>query len=961
MEKLFMSLRFHKGDINDTMNIYTTDSSTVGGFHMSKTNAPWSAFSGPNLGYVMEQYDLFLESPENVDSELAELFKKYGSPVQTTGSAPSVQVDDSLLDTVLKAIQLADAIRTHGHEAADIYPLNDRPKKTERISLDFYGLTEQDLEKVPVSLLVQNAPGHIQNGAQAIQHLKDVYTKKTAYEFAHVITREEREWLQSTIETLPQQDLSTEKKKEILARLTHVEGFEKFIHRTFVGAKRFSIEGLDSLVVLFDTLVEKANEEKVKQINIGMAHRGRLNVLTHILKKPYEMMFADFAHVPNDSFLPEDGSLEMSKGWYGDVKYHNGATYRSASGLTVKLAYNPSHLEVVSPVVTGQVRAAQETTDEAGFPKQDPSRAFAILVHGDAAFPGQGVVTEVLNYSRVPGYQTGGSVHVIANNMIGFTTEYFDSRSTLYSSDPAKGYEVPVIHVNADDPEAVIRVAELAFAYRQKFNKDIVIDLIGYRRYGHNEMDEPMVTNPEMYKLVHKHPTVRELYGKTLASASVLSEEEVTSLDSDTFAEMQAAYDRVKELDESKANEIIIPEAVLNGMPEHESGVEEDRLRQINEDLLKWPEEFTPFKKLARILKRREEPFAGKGKIDWGHAETLAFATILQDGQSVRLTGQDAQRGTFSHRHLVLHDETNGNELVPIHHIQDAKASFVVHNSPLTEAAILGYEFGYNLEDQNSLTIWEAQYGDFANMAQVMFDNFISAARSKWGLKSGLVMLLPHAAEGQGPEHTSARVERYLQLAAENNWTVANLSSAANYFHILRRQAAMLHDEAIRPLIIVSPKSLLRHPKVGADVAELTSGKFETIIEEPALGKNKEAVTKLVFASGKLAIDLSDKIDTGEGFDHLHIVRVEQLYPFPAEKIAEIIARYPNVKKLVWAQEEPQNMGSWHFALPYLLELGKGLEITYSGRTHRSSPAEGDGEAYKLEQARIISEVVENN
>ena len=339
----------------------------------------------------------------------------------------------------------------------------------------------------------------------------------------------------------------------------------------------------------------------------------------------------------------------------------------------------------------------------------------------------------------------------------------------------------------------------------------------------------------------------------------------------------------------------------------------------------------------------------------------MAFATILQDGQSVRLTGQDAQRGTFSHRHLVLHDETNGNELVPIHHIQDAKASFVVHNSPLTEAAILGYEFGYNLEDQNSLTIWEAQYGDFANMAQVMFDNFISAARAKWGLKSGLVMLLPHAAEGQGPEHTSARVERYLQLAAENNWTVANLSSAANYFHILRRQAAMLHDEAIRPLIILSPKSLLRHPKVGADVAELTSGKFETIIEEPALGKNEEAVTKLVFASGKLAIDLSDKIDTGEGFDHLHIVRVEQLYPFPAEKIADIIARYPNVKKLVWAQEEPQNMGSWHFALPYLLELGKGLEITYSGRTHRSSPAEGDGEAYKLEQARIISEVVENN
>ena len=629
--------------------------------------------------------------------------------------------------------------------------------------------------------------------------------------------------------------------------------------------------------------------------------------------------------------------------------------------MKVKLAYNPSHLEVVSPVVTGQVRAAQETTDEAGLPKQDPSTAFAVLVHGDAAFPGQGVVTEVLNYSRVPGYQTGGSIHIIANNMIGFTTEHYDSRSTLYSSDPAKGYEVPVVHVNADEPEEVIRVAKLAFAYRQKFNKDIVIDLIGYRRYGHNEMDEPMVTNPEMYKLVHKHPTVRELYGKNLSSESLVSEDEVKKLDEDTFAEMQAAYDRVKELPESKAHEIVIPEAVLNGMPEHESGVEEDRLRKINEELLTWPEDFTPFKKLARILKRREEPFNGKGKIDWGHAETLAFSTILQDGQSIRLTGQDAERGTFSHRHLVLHDETNGKELMPIHHISGSSSSFVVHNSPLTEAAILGYEFGYNLEDPNTLTIWEAQYGDFANMAQVMFDNFISAARAKWGLKSGLVMLLPHAAEGQGPEHTSARVERYLQLAAENNWTVANLSSAANYFHILRRQAAMLENEAIRPLIIVSPKSLLRHPKVGADVAELTSGKFETVIEEPNLGKNADSVTKIVFASGKLAIDLADKIDSGEGYDHLHIVRVEQLYPFPQEKIAAIIARYPNVKKLVWAQEEPQNQGSWHFALPYLLELGKGLDISYSGRTHRSSPAEGDGEAYKVEQARIIEEAVANN
>ena len=709
-----------------------------------------------------------------------------------------------------------------------------------------------------------------------------------------------------------------------------------------------------------DELIRQADQSNTKQVNIGMAHRGRLNVLTHVLNKPYEMMFAEFAHVPSDAFLPKDGSLKMSEGWYGDVKYHKGAAYRSKSGMTIKLAYNPSHLEVVSPVVTGQTRAAQEVTSAPGNPVQDKNAAFAILIHGDAAFPGQGVVTEVLNYSRVRGFQTGGSIHIIANNMIGFTTEHYDSRSTHYSSDPAKGFEVPVIHVNADDPEAVLAVAKFAHDYRKQFGKDIVIDLLGYRRYGHNEMDEPLVTNPTMYHIIHKHPTVRELYGNKLVSEKLIESTEVKSLDESVFSGMQAAYDRVKELPVSTAHEIVIPEVVLNGMPETPTGVAEERLTKINEELLSWSEGFTPFKKLEKILKRREEPFKGKGKVDWGHAETLAFATIIQDGNPVRLTGQDAQRGTFSHRHLVLHDANTGEEFTPMHTISDAKASFAVHNSPLTEAAILGYEFGYNLEDSNALTIWEAQYGDFANMAQVMFDNFISAARSKWGLKSGLVMLLPHGAEGQGAEHSSARLERYLQLGAENNWTVANLSSAANYFHILRRQAKMLNDDAIRPLIIVSPKSLLRHPLVGADVAELTTGQFETVIEQPGLGQNTEAVEKIVFASGKLAIDLADKVKDGAGFDHLHIVRIEQLYPFPAEKVKAIIDRYPNVKQLAWAQEESQNMGSWHFALPYLLELANGKDVTYVGRIPRSSTAEGDMDTYKEEQTRIIEEAVKS-
>lgn len=932
---------------------------------MSNNQTPWSAFSGPNLGYVMEQYDLFLQSPDDVDPELVQLFQQYGAPKipasVSSNNSDTPAVEPNNFEKVINAIQLADAIRTHGHLTANIYPLNDGPKEDSKMNLATYGLTEQDLREVPVSFLIRNAPSNIMNGLQAIEHLRSMYSDKIAFEIAHIVNSDERAWLQEKIEKgNVKEKLSTEDKKQLLKRLTQVEGFEKFIHRTFVGAKRFSIEGLDSLVLLMDELVRQSDRTKTKQVNIGMAHRGRLNVLTHVLKKPYEMMFAEFAHVPTDSFLPKDGSLELSEGWFGDVKYHKGASYRSQSGLTVKLAYNPSHLEVVSPIVTGQTRAAQETTDAAGYPVQDKNAAFAILVHGDAAFPGQGVVTEVLNYSRVRGYQTGGSIHIIANNMIGFTTEHYDSRSTNYSSDPAKGYEVPVVHVNADDPEAVVGVAKFAHEYRQKFGKDIVIDLLGYRRYGHNEMDEPLVTNPAMYHSIHKHPTVRELYGQQLVEESLMDSSEVKTLDESVFAGMQQAYDRVKELPQSTAHEIVIPQVVLDGIPELQTGVEESKLAKINEELLTWPSDFNAFKKLAKILKRREEPFKGKGKVDWGHAETLAFATILQDGNSIRLSGQDAQRGTFSHRHLVLHDEKTGAELTPIHSISDGKASFVVHNSPLTEAAILGYEFGYNLEDNNSLTIWEAQYGDFANMAQVMFDNFISSARAKWGLKSGLVMLLPHGAEGQGSEHSSARLERYLQLAAENNWTVANLSSAANYFHILRRQAKMLKDEAIRPLIIVSPKSLLRHPLVGADVSELTTGQFETIIEQPGLGEQVEKVEKIVFVSGKLAIDLADKVKDGADFEYVHIVRVEQLYPFPQEKIQEIVSRYPNVKQLVWAQEETQNMGSWNFALPYLLEIAKDQEITYVGRVHRASPAEGDGDTYKVEQTRIIEETLKS-
>ena len=926
--------------------------------------SPYSVFTGPNLGYVMEMYEQFKISPESVDPELAEMFRSYGAPTiegagQTT-AMPAVPTGD--FGKVLAAYKLVDAIRAYGHLASDIYPLEDRPKDVTRLEVTYYGLTENDLQLMPASLLLKNPPSTVENGLDAVNYLKSLYTGKIAYEFSHVIDEEERAWIQSKIENGEiSVQLSTDDKKALLERLTKVEGFEKFIHRTFVGAKRFSIEGLDSLVVLLDELVRRSEEDRVKKVLIGMAHRGRLNVLTHILNKPYEMMFAEFAGVPSEPFLPKDGSLETTHGWFGDVKYHMGALYKAPSGTERFLAYNPSHLEVVNPVVAGQTRAAQETTDNEGLPEQDMKAAYAIMIHGDAAFPGQGIVPETFNYSRVRGYKTGGSIHIIANNTIGFTTEYYDSRSTHYSSDPAKGFEVPVLHVNADSPEDVLAVAAFAFEYRQKFGKDILIDLIGYRRYGHNEMDEPLVTNPMMYNLIHKHPTPRQIYGSELVKANILKEEDVDKLDADVFAKMQAAYDRVKENSSaSKEKSNATPETIMAGYPRDlETGVSKDRLEQMNEELLSYPEDFTIFSKLDRILKRREEPFKGKGKVDWAHAEQLAFGSILQDGKPIRITGQDVQRGTFAHRHLVLHDEKTGEEFVPLHHISDSNAAFVAYNSPLTEFAVVGYEFGYNLEKDSALTIWEAQYGDFANMAQVMFDQFISSSHSKWGQQSGMVILLPHAYEGQGPEHSSARLERYLQLSAENNWTVANISSAANYFHVLRRQAMMLGTEVERPLVIVSPKSLLRHPLVGADVSDLSDGHFQTVLEQPGTGQKPEKVKKILFASGKMAIDLAEKVKDGEGFDHLHIVRVEQLYPFPSEKIEEIVARFPKAKELVWVQEEPRNMGSWSFALEYMQEIaGTKQSVSYVGRIHRASPSEGNGDAHKVEQQRIIEEAL---
>jgi 2-oxoglutarate dehydrogenase E1 component len=926
----------------------------------------WPGFHGPNQGYVEELYEMFLENPASVEVDIREYFEQFARPeatpsTQRNGYTPAQSGVSP--EKIASALRYADYIRSYGHLSAKIYPLEFENHDSQLDNYEKWGLSESDLMEIPVGLVCPGAPSSIKDGKEAFDYLKKVYSNTIAYEFHHVNEMSEKDWLRQKVESgdlIPK--IENKRKIGLYERLAEVENFEKYLHRTFVGQKRFSIEGLDSMVPLLDKVVADAVNSGVETINIGMAHRGRLNVLAHVLGKPYEAIFAEFQHAPNKELVPSEGSIGINIGWTGDVKYHLGIDRKIKSESTVNarltLANNPSHLEFAGAVVEGFTRAAQDERNEPGYAKYDPVKAMAILIHGDAAFPGQGIVAETLNLSRLLGYKTGGTIHVIANNTIGFTTESMDSRSTRYASDLAKGYEIPIIHVNADDPEACLMAAKLAFEYRKTFGKDFLIDLIGYRRFGHNEMDEPMTTNPEMYKLVTNHPTVKTLYGTKLLEHGVLTEKERSEIEEKIQSKLAAAYEKVPKKKHEVKNEPDIPEVIEMGIPQIDTRVPIESLMKINDDLLKWPEGFNVFSKLEKILLRRKDAFSGKGKIDWGLAETLAFASILKDGTPVRLTGQDSERGTFAQRNLVLHDTETGDQFSPLHVLPDAKASFSIHNSPLSEAAVVGFEYGYNVFAPETLVLWEAQYGDFANAAQVLFDQFVAAGRAKWGQKSGLVILLPHGYEGQGPEHSSGRVERFLTLAAENNWTVANLSSAAQYFHILRRQAAILKQEAVRPLVLMTPKSLLRNPSVAADPEQLSEGSFKPILEEPDLGGNPEQVERVVLCTGKVSIDISEKIDPEE-HNWLHVLRIEEIYPFPLESLKDVLARYPNLKEIVWVQEEPKNMGAWTFVEPRINEAAPNkLKVSYIGRRRRSSPAEGDPNTHKLEQARIVRDAL---
>ncbi|WP_249871360.1 2-oxoglutarate dehydrogenase E1 component [Oceanobacillus saliphilus] len=932
---------------------------------VNQANHPWGAINGPNLGYVFEQYDLYLENSAEVDKSFRDLFDQWDGPpaLDQTDTVPTESpLSPGLLINKMKklvaSLELAGNIRKYGHLEANLYPL-EKKASFEKLNLKAYNLSEEDLKEIPADFLCPENSDELKNGWDAVNYLQKIYTGPIAYEVEHM-GAEEKRWLLQRIEReLPKEKLSMVDKEDLLRSLYEAEGFEQFLQKMYVGQKRFSVEGLESMVPVINKLIMMAAEDNVKDLVISMAHRGRLNVLTHVLEKPYEAMFSQFQH---SKWKNNDPSLVLTTGSTGDVKYHLGAVKKKQFGdkeITVTLANNPSHLEIAGTVAEGYARAAQDNRTQKGYSVQDKKKAVPLMIHGDAAFTGQGVVTEMLNYARTKAYNTGGTIHLIANNRIGFTTESEDDRSTHYPSDIVKGYGIPVIHVNADRPEACMQAIKLAFEYRQAFHKDVLVDIIGYRRMGHNEMDEPRSTNPLTYRLVDKHPTITAVYKEQLLSEKSMDETRMKEMETETLSNIQKAYDNLSEEKDEGLSLVERNAPIGKDLPKVDTSVDKETLQQMNTELLKWPDGFHVFGKLKKILNRRLEVFEKHKKIDWGHAEVLAFASILKDGTPIRITGQDTERGTFSHRNLVLSDSETGEKFSPLHEMSTSNASFDIHNSTLSEEAVLGFEYGYNVFSPETLVFWEAQFGDFANGAQVIFDQFIASGREKWGQKSGLVMLLPHGYEGQGPEHSSARLERFLQMAAENNWTVANLSTSANYFHILRRQAAILRSDEVRPLVIMSPKSLLRNASAGVFVEELTNGRFDPIIEQPGLAKKPEKIERIVFTTGRLAVELSDRVSEAESFDWLDIVRVEELYPFPEEEISYVLSKYKNLKEIVWSQEEPENMGAWTYIGPRLQRVAPdNMKVTYNGRPAMSSPSEGDPGVHKHEQERIIKNAI---
>ncbi len=943
---------------------------------------------GLNAGYVAQLLEDYLDSPGSVPPEWRTAFEqddalldllpglrelvaaRSNGPLPVTHEAtPTVDipsqaeapvgettpagVDETLLGGVAAAMALVKAYRMHGHLAARLDPLGSEPAGDP--ALDemrlIPALTPELQTRIPASLLRLYVPG--ETLLQALPRLREVYCGSSAYEIEHISDHAERVWLRQAIESGRfRQPFEPEQQIAVLRRLSQVEGLEQYLRKSFLGQKQFSLEGLDVLVPMLDETIEIAAADGAHEIVIGMAHRGRLNVLCHTVGRSYESILREFEGERTIEAVVSD-----PEGGTGDVKYHlaaSGARQTAAGEIEITLSPNPSHLEAVDPVVEGRARAEQ-TDRTGGAALHDPSVALAVLIHGDAAFPGQGVVAETLNLQSLEGYSTGGTLHLITNNQIGFTTDPTESRSTRYSSDLAKGFDVPIVHVNADDPEAAISAVRLALAYRREFGHDAVVDLVGYRRFGHNEQDEPAYTQPLLAERIELQPTVRERYASVLVESRVLSADEAAGLAAETLAALRAAHERLKATlaetpdpttrpsprsGREDATSATTGEAVV-------TAVAADRLLALNDQLLAVPDGFTVNPKLARQLDRRREA-VHQGGIDWGQAEVLAFASLLEEGIPIRLSGQDTERGTFSHRHIVLHDSATGETFTPVQNLPGANASFEVYNSPLSEYAALGFEHGYSIAAPDALVLWEGQFGDFVNGAQIVIDQFIVAGRSKWGQTSRLTLLLPHGYEGNGPEHSSARLERFLQQGAQDNIRIANCSTSAQIFHLLRRQAL---DATARPLVVMTPKGLLRLKQASSSLDDLSAGSFMPVIDDVVAARG--GIRRLVLCSGKIYYDIVGHDARAEARS-VAVARLEQLYPFPVEAVAELLSRYEGLEELVWVQEEPQNMGAWRSLRHRVEEAAGAVRVRYIGRTWRASPSEGYPTAHLSEQDRIV-------
>jgi 2-oxoglutarate decarboxylase len=877
--------------------------------------------------------------------------------VAAPAAAPATggPVDEELLQAVQAATSLLKAYRTHGHLAAQLDPLGAEPKGDPGLQPENLNLTPELMARIPASILRIGVPG--ETLLEALPRMRTAYCGTIAYQFEHLSSHQQRIWLREMIETgAHRQPLADDEKSRLLDRLIDVFEFERFLEKTYLGQKMFSIEGLDVVVPMLDEVVTLAHRAGAEEVVFGMAHRGRLSVLAHNLGRSVESILAEFEG--SKKLGAVKALAAIPHGGTGDVKYHYGhrGVYETHAEekVSVRLYPNPSHLEFVDPVVTGGARFLQSQIDGPKI-EQDVSRAVPVLLHGDAAFPAQGVVAETLNLQALKGYATGGTIHLIQNNQVGFTTDPEDARSTPYAADMAKGFNVPIIHVNADDVEASTSAVRLAMAYRERWGRDVVIDVIGYRRFGHNETDEPAYTQPAMAAAIKSHKPVSELYAEKLIAEGTVSSEDVSAETEKRRAEMSAALKALRQ--KMEAGEYEDPtvatgtgELDRTASPPVDTRVEVAKLRDLNEALLRTPEGFNVHRKLRRPLGKRVDALENGG-IDFGHAESLAYSSLLTEGVHIRLTGQDTERGTFSHRHLVLHDENTGLEYTPIQNLPEASAPFELHNSPLSEIACLGFEYGYSAATPSALVLWEAQFGDFSNAAQVIIDSFIVSGEAKWGQTSRLTMLLPHGYEGSGPEHSSARIERFLALGAEGNIRIANPTTAAQYFHLLRRQALIRKP---RPLIVFTPKGLLRLDRAASRIEDLTEGELHFILDDPKAAERREQIERLVLCTGKVYYDI-DASERREKADNVAIARVEILYPFAREQLVELIARYPNLKEIAWVQEEPRNMGAWKVMSRRMPDvLPKGVDLTYIGRPGRASPGEGYSGAHALEQERIV-------